>query len=107
MHLAERTASLIQPPITAAFDLVPRRTNDRPMLDLSQAAPSFPPATAVADRIAAVAYEPDGGRYAPQQGLSVLREAFAGDMSAAYAAPIDVENILVTAGCNQAFCIVA
>jgi len=107
MHFAERTASLIHSPIGAAFALVPQRTNSRPLLDLSQAAPSFPPAPVVADRIAAVAHEPDGGRYAPQPGIPVLREAFADDLSSAYAANINADHVLVTAGCNQAFCIVA
>ena len=107
MRFAPRTADLIHSPIGAAHALVPQRTNDRPLLDLSQAAPSFPPAPEVAARIAAVAHEPDGARYAPQPGLPALRETFAADLSGAYGAAIDASEVLITAGCNQAFCLVA
>ena len=107
MRFAPRTADLIHSPIGAAHALLPERTNERPLLDLSQAAPSFPPAPEVAARIAAVAHEPDGARYAPQPGLPELREAFAADLSTAYAAAIEPDEVLITAGCNQAFCLVA
>lgn len=107
MRFAPRTADLIHSPIGAAHALVPERTNERPLLDLSQAAPSFPPAPEVAARIAAVAHEPDGARYAPQPGLPALREAFAADLSDAYRASIAASEVLITAGCNQAFCLVA
>jgi aspartate/methionine/tyrosine aminotransferase len=107
VHLSPRTTELIHSPIGAAFALVADRTNDRPLLDLSQAAPSFPPAPEVAARIAEVAHEPDGGRYAPQPGLPELREAFAAELSDAYGAPLAAEHVLITAGCNQAFCLVA
>ncbi|MEM7288227.1 MAG: aminotransferase [Actinomycetota bacterium] len=107
MRFASRTADLIHSPIGAAHALVPLRTNDRPLLDLSQAAPAFPPAPEVAARIAAVAHEPDGARYAPQPGLPALRDAFAQDLSDAYEAAIGSQDVLITAGCNQAFCLVA
>jgi aspartate/methionine/tyrosine aminotransferase len=107
MEFSPRTADLIHSPIGAAFALVPERTNDRPLLDLSQAAPSFPPAPVVADRVAAVAHEPDGARYAPQPGIPILREAFAADLTDAYGSPVSSEQVLITAGCNQAFCLVA
>lgn len=106
MHFASRTSDLVHSPIGAAHALVAQRTNSRPLLDLSQAAPAFPPAPEVVARIAAVAYEPDGGRYAPQPGLPALRTAFADDLSSAYASPIEANHILITAGCNQAFCLV-
>tara|TARA_B100000029_G_scaffold147504_3_gene142799 strand:- start:158 stop:1249 length:1092 start_codon:yes stop_codon:yes gene_type:complete len=83
------------------------RTNDRPLLDLSQAAPSFPPAGAVTERIAEVAGEPDSGRYPPQPGLPELRAAFAEDLTSGYGAEISPDSVLITAGCNQAFCVVA
>ncbi len=107
MHFASRTADLIHSPIGAAHALVAQRTNSRPLLDLSQAAPAFPTSPEVAARIAAVAHEHDGGRYAPQPGLPSLREAFAEDLSVAYATPLDGKRVLITAGCNQAFCLVA
>ena len=107
MRFSERVEQLVHSPIGAAHALVGLRTNDRSLLDLSQAAPSFPPADAVIERIAEVAREPDTGRYPPQPGLPQLREAFASDLSSGYAADISPEAVLITAGCNQAFCCVA
>lgn len=107
MHLAARTAGLIHSPIGAAHGLLPLRTNERPLLDLSQAAPSFPPAPVVVGAIGSAAGRPEVSRYAPQRGLPELRDAFAADMSADYGAPISPDDVLITAGCNQAFCIVA
>ena len=40
-------------------------------------------------------------------GLPHLREAFAADLSAAYRGRVQAEHVVVTAGCNQAFCLVA
>ena len=106
MRFAERIETLIHSPIGAAHALVPLRTNERPLLDLSQAAPAFATAPVIAERIAQVALEPDGGRYAPQPGIPQLREAFAADISGYYRCRVGAGNVLITAGCNQAFCVV-
>ena len=63
MRFSQRVEQLIHSPIGAAHALVGIRTNERPLLDLSQAAPSFPPADAVMERIAETALETDAGRY--------------------------------------------
>jgi len=107
MRLVERTLENIHSPIGEAFALVDQRVDDRPLLDLSQAAPSNPTAPAVVDRIVEVAKRLDGGRYCPQAGLAHLREAFADELTSAYGAKVDVENVMITAGCNQAFCLTA
>ena len=107
MRFSERVSELVHSPIGAAHALVGLRTNDRPLLDLSQAAPSFPPAEAVTNRIAEVVSEPDSGRYPPQPGLPELRAAFAADLTSGYGSEISPDSVLVTAGCNQAFCVVA
>jgi aspartate/methionine/tyrosine aminotransferase len=107
MQFSPRTADLSHSPIGAAFQMLGERTNDRPLLDLSQAAPAFPPAPVVADRIAAAALEGDTGRYAPQPGLPALREAMASDLNLGYGSSLTADNVQITGGCNQAFCIVA
>ena len=106
MRFSQRVEQLIHSPIGAAHALVGIRTNERPLLDLSQAAPSFPPADAVMERIAETALEADAGRYPPQPGLPQLRESVANDLNAGYAANIEPSDVLITAGCNQAFCCV-
>lgn len=107
MQLRGRTNGLIHSPIGEAFGLLAAHTPTRPLLNLSQAAPNFPPAPVVADRIAAVAYEPTGAGYVPQQGLAPLRAALAAELTELYPGHVGGDQVLVTAGCNQAFCVVA
>jgi len=106
MKLVRRTLDQIDSPIAEAFALVPQRTSDRRLLDLSQAAPSYPAPDPIIERIAAVAASPDGGRYAPSYGLPSLREAFAAELSGAYDADLRSDQVLITAGCNQAFTLI-
>lgn len=105
MELSPRIRNLVHSPIGAAHALLDLRVNDQPLLDLSQAAPAYPPAPVVADRIAEAAHDATSSRYAPQPGLPALREAFAADLSTAYASTLDPGEVLITAGCNQAFCV--
>ena len=106
MKFAARTTALIDSPIGAAFAMLNHRVNDRPLLDLSQAAPGYPPAPVVADRIAEAAGEPTTSRYTPAAGLPELREEFAADLRRSYAATdISASDVTITAGCNQAFCV--
>ncbi|HEY2222006.1 aminotransferase, partial [Actinomycetospora sp.] len=76
-------------------------------LDLAQAAPAYPPAPEVVDHVVAVAHDPRGAAYAAQAGLPTLREAFAENLRGDYGGMVGADDIVVTAGCNQAFCLVA
>ncbi len=105
MRLTDRTRQLSASPIAEAHGWLAHRSRDRPLLDLSQAAPSYPTAPEIAARIAEVAAEADGGRYAPPPGLPELNDAFAAELSRDYRASIGPSRILPTGGCNQAFCV--
>ncbi|MEM8705782.1 MAG: aminotransferase [Actinomycetota bacterium] len=107
MRFSPTITDLMTSPISAAHALVAERVNDRPLLDVSQAAPSYPPPQVVIDAIADAASDPAVATYAPQPGLPRLRSAFAADLSTAYAGDVVADDVLITAGCNQAFCIVA
>lgn len=106
MRLTNRTLQLTASPIAEAHAWLAHRRSDRPLLDLSQAAPSYPTAPEIAARIAEVARSGDGGRYAPPPGIPALKEAFAAELSTDYRAPIEPTQVLPTGGCNQAFCVV-
>lgn len=105
MRLTGRTLDLVHSPIGEAHALVPLRTNSRKLLDLSQAAPTHAAPPAVVQAIAAAAAEPESGRYAPQPGLPELREVFAAELSADYQGQVSPDQVLITGGCNQAFCL--
>jgi aspartate/methionine/tyrosine aminotransferase len=91
----------------ATYALMADRSGERALLDLAQAAPSYPPAVEMIEHVAKVAHEPNGAAYVPSPGLPRLREAFAADLSRGYQSPIAADQMVVTAGCNQAFCLVA
>jgi aspartate/methionine/tyrosine aminotransferase len=107
MQLRGRTDGLVHSPIGEAFALLAAHTPTRPLLNLSQAAPSFAPATVVAERVAEVAFDEAGARYVPQEGLPGLRTALAEELTDLYPGQVNPDQVLITAGCNQAFCVVA
>lgn len=111
MRLDPTTAAGIDSPIGAALALAaerdPARDTEHPLLDLSQAAPPYPPAPEVAERAAEVAHDPLGAGYAPVPGLPPLRRAIAEELSRDYAGAVAADDVVVTAGCNQAFTVVA
>ena len=107
MRLTNRTLRQMDSPIGANNHLIDRVPVATPLLNLSQGAPGFPPAPEVQARLAEVAASDDGARYAPLLGLPELRSAFAADVRAVYGGDVGVDDICVTSGCNQAFCMVA
>ncbi|MCP3936313.1 MAG: aminotransferase [Actinomycetia bacterium] len=103
MKLNQRTVDQIHSPIGEAFALVEKRGGRLPLINVSQAAPSHPCPPQVADHLARAVYEPDAGFYCPQEGLVHLREAFAADLTTSGVGAVEPDQILITAGCNQAF----
>jgi aspartate/methionine/tyrosine aminotransferase len=78
--------------------------NDRPLINLSQAAPTQPPHIALRREMARIALEDDTAhQYGPVLGLSALRGEIAHQWSTAYHGKIALEDVAITSGCNQAF----
>ena len=96
---------VIDSPITQVGRWKSNAARDLPLIDVSQAAPTYPPAQELRDHIAAAAQSPATATYTDQQGIPELREALARAMSVDYDAPVAVDRVAVTAGCNQAFCL--
>jgi aspartate/methionine/tyrosine aminotransferase len=92
-------------PITTVYSALRGHQPRSTVLDLAQAAPSYPPAPTVLDRIVATARSAHGGAYTDVPGLPTLRVAFAAEMNDTYGGTISSENVVITAGCNQAFCL--
>jgi aspartate/methionine/tyrosine aminotransferase len=80
---------------------------DRPLLDCAQAVPSYPPAEALTRHLAAAVQRPETAFYTDILGRADLRAALAAHLGQDYRGNIAAEQIGVTAGCNQAFCLVA
>ena len=100
-------AAAVEPPVAEAKAWIAGRDfpPEKPLLDLAQAVPAYPPATALGDHLAALVSRPETSRYTEIAGLPELREALARHMSAFYEGAIAPRHCFVTAGCNQAYCL--
>jgi aspartate/methionine/tyrosine aminotransferase len=107
VRLSQRTTDQIESPISAAYALLDLRAGRRNLLDLAQAAPQYPPAPQVTAQLVRVAQDPHGGDYTEVPGLPRLRDAFACELARDYGGCVDRDNVVITAGCNQAFSLVA
>jgi aspartate/methionine/tyrosine aminotransferase len=80
-------------------------TADRPLINVSQAAPVDPPPEGLRRALADAALnEPAAHLYGPVLGMPELRAEVASQWSTVYGGEIDAEQVAITQGCNQAFC---
>lgn len=80
---------------------------DRPLINVSQAAPVDPPPRALREAMAAAALDdPAAHLYGPVLGNPELRAELARQWSAAYGGAVAPAQVAITQGCNQAFCAV-
>ncbi len=101
-----RTATTFAPPVMEA-----RRWLDgvhfppeRPLINVSQAAPVDPPPQSLRQVMADVALGRDDAHlYGPVLGLPELRTELAKQTSALYGGTVRAEQVAITSGCNQAF----
>jgi aspartate/methionine/tyrosine aminotransferase len=107
VRLSPRTLGQIDSPVSTAHALLGLREHGHELLDLSQAAPQYPTAPEVSEHAARIARDDRGGAYTEVPGLAKLREAFAAELSLDYGGVVTPANVVITAGCNQAFSVVA
>ncbi len=80
---------------------------DRPLINVSQAAPVDQPHLGLRQALADAALNnPEAHLYGPVLGLPALRAEIAQQWSAAYGGSIAPDQVAITQGCNQAFCAV-
>lgn len=78
---------------------------DRPLLNVSQAAPVEPPPEPLRAAIAQASLDrPEAHLYGPVLGNPDLRAALAAEFGSAYGGQVAPEQVAITQGCNQAFC---
>lgn len=78
---------------------------DRPLINLSQAVPGYPPAMELRKHLGELLLDPTMHGYTPILGVPELREAYADHLSSFYGAAIGAAEVGITSGCNQAFCL--
>ncbi len=78
---------------------------ERPLINVSQAAPMDPPPEGLRRALAEAALnDPAAHLYGPVLGLPALRDEIAAQWSVAYGGVISAKEVAITQGCNQAFC---
>ncbi len=102
-----RTMTTFSPPVMEArrwldgVEFAP----DKPLINVSQAAPVDPPPVTLRKVIAEAALNvPEAHLYGPVLGLAELREEVAAQWKGAYGGEVSEKQIAITSGCNQAFC---
>ncbi len=101
-----RTRSTFPPPVMEARRWLDGVVfpDDRPLINVSQAAPVDPPPLSMREAIAEFAVNEDSAHlYGPVLGNADLRAELAAEISNHYAGQVSADQIAITSGCNQAF----
>ena len=95
------------PPIAEARSWIAGRcfTATSPLLDMAQAVPSYPPSESLRRYLAERTALFETAQYTPIAGIPALRAALADRVSVVYGGRIVAPEVVITAGCNQAFCL--
>jgi aspartate/methionine/tyrosine aminotransferase len=96
-----------EPPIAEAQGWIRGRAfpPDKPLIDVAQAVPGYPPPRALTDHLAGLIGRPEISRYTEIEGVPALRASLAAHMTSFYGARVAPEQVAITAGCNQGFCL--
>ncbi len=76
---------------------------DRPLIDLCQAVPDYPPAPALIEHLKECLDDPLTARYSPDEGLAPVREALCAHYARSYGASLTPRQLCLTIGASQAF----
>ena len=90
-------------PIAEAWSWVDDRNADG-LIDMCQAVPAHLPPQSLRDYLADAIRRGEGSTYTDIRGIEPLREALASNINDRYQGSVTAEDLLITAGCNQAFC---
>ena len=102
-----RTIGVDPPPVLEVKNWLsnPNLQPSKPLIDVSQAAPTEPPPEKMLEFMAnKILCDNAVNTYGPVLGLDELRESLASKWSRQYQGKVSKENVAVTSGCNQAFC---
>ncbi|MCB1311942.1 MAG: aminotransferase [Sedimentitalea sp.] len=101
-----RTATTFAPPVMEARGWLEGVVfpPERPLINVSQAAPVEPPPPPLRRHIAEIALTDDSAHlYGPVLGLPELRAELAGQIARLYGGEVAPAQVAITSGCNQAF----
>ena len=90
-------------PIAEAWSWVSNPGSER-IIDMCQAVPAHLPPQSLRDYLGEAICKGEGAGYTDIRGILPLREALANDIESRYQGKVNADDIIITAGCNQAFC---
>jgi aspartate/methionine/tyrosine aminotransferase len=93
------------PPISEVKEWLAGRSfpPERPLVDLCQAVPDYPPAPELVAHLKGLLDDPQTARYSPDEGLLEVREAVSGWYARHYGAGPRPDELCLTIGASQAF----
>ena len=74
------------------------------LIDMCQAVPAHLPPQSLRDYLGDAIGRGEGASYTDIRGILPLREALAHGIESRYRGNVNADDIIITAGCNQAFC---
>lgn len=77
--------------------------HDRPLVDLCQAVPDYPPAPQLVEYLHGLLEDPETSRYSPDEGLEEVRASVSAWYDRRYGAAPTSEELCLTIGASQAF----
>ena len=103
--LSPALAVIQPPPITEVKSWIAGRSFpvQRPLIDLCQAIPDYPPAEAMMEALTPLLHDPAVAKYSPDEGLPEVRQSIAAWYGRRYGGGPQATEICLTVGASQAF----
>jgi aspartate/methionine/tyrosine aminotransferase len=103
--LSPRLAAIQSPPITEVKSWIAGRSFsvEKPLIDLCQAIPDYPPAAAMLEALSPLLHDPAVAKYSPDEGLPEVRQSIANWYARRYGGGPQAGEICLTIGASQAF----
>lgn len=105
MNVSPEVAAVPAPPISTVRGWLAGRsfTPERPLIDLCQAVPDYPPAPGLIAHLRPLLDDPQTARYSPDEGLAEVRAAVAAWLARRYGHGPAAAEVCLTIGASQAF----
>ena len=103
--LSSHLTAIQPPPITEVKSWIAGCSfpPEKPLIDLCQAIPDYPPAQAMMEALAPLLHDPAVAKYSPDEGLPEVRQSIAHWYARRYGAGPQATEICLTIGASQAF----
>tara|TARA_X000000950_G_scaffold277077_1_gene365938 strand:- start:779 stop:1945 length:1167 start_codon:yes stop_codon:yes gene_type:complete len=107
MFINPNVINAIEPPIAEAQSWISGRSfpEEKPLINLAQAVPSYPPAQSLQKHLATRTRLFQTAQYTEIAGIPELRSSLSTHMNKVYKGNTSLNNVLISSGCNQAYCL--